>query len=467
MAVNPSSLGGPKPQYEDANGIPASGYKLFWYVGGSTSTKQNTYTDATGATPNANPIILNSLGEPPSGVFFTAGLTYTAVFALPTDTDPPTTPIWSVPNIKGINDTTVSQSQWVSGPTPTFISGTSFTLAGDQTSIFTVGLRLQIVDASTTKYRTISISSYDGVSLTTVTVVNDGAALTSPLSAVSYGLLSPSNTSLPFVPVRVTASASNTILLKADQNSAFIATGTFTQTLTAAATLGAGWYVDYRNDNTTSGIITLDPNGGELIDGLATINLYPGEACRIFCDGAAFKTEGRSTGQVFIATYTAAAVATLDITGLPQEFRTLLIQILDLIPATAATNLFARISQATVFKTGAADYGHCRLDVTNAGVVTGGGSGADNSIILAGALGAAAGLTGEYRIFNNGGTTSTKKHIWSFSYTTSTPSNDSASGQGLYAGATSGTPNAAVDGIRFGMTAGNITSAVFTLYGIR
>ena len=28
--VNPSSLGGPKPQYEDDSGIPAAGYQVFF-----------------------------------------------------------------------------------------------------------------------------------------------------------------------------------------------------------------------------------------------------------------------------------------------------------------------------------------------------------------------------------------------------------------------------------------------------
>lgn len=197
-AVNPSSLGGPKPQYVDLTGAPASGYQLFWYVAGSTSTKQNTYTDATGLTANTNPVVLNSLGEPANGIFFQAGLTYKAVLASPTDTDPPTSPIWTIDGIKGINDTTVTQSQWVAGPAPTFVSGTSFTLAGDQTSTFITGLRLQIVDAVNTKYATVSTAEYNGTTLTTVTTVNDGGlTLQTPLSAVSYGLLSPANISIP------------------------------------------------------------------------------------------------------------------------------------------------------------------------------------------------------------------------------------------------------------------------------
>lgn len=89
----------------------------------------------------------------------------------------------------------------------------------------------------------------------------------------------------------VLARSSNTILDGSDVGKAIVATGTFTQTLTAAATLGDGWWCGYRNDG--AGVTTIDPNGAETIDGGATITLQPGEACFIYCDGTSFKTIGR------------------------------------------------------------------------------------------------------------------------------------------------------------------------------
>lgn len=64
--------------------------------------------------------------------------------------------------------------------------------------------------------------------------------------------------------------------------------GTFTLSLTAAATLGDGWYFIARNSGT--GLITIDPNGAELIDGQTTLALPPGFAGVIQCTGSAFKT---------------------------------------------------------------------------------------------------------------------------------------------------------------------------------
>jgi hypothetical protein len=42
--------------------LPASGYKVYTYAAGTT-TPLVTYSDVTGATPNANPVILDSNGE--------------------------------------------------------------------------------------------------------------------------------------------------------------------------------------------------------------------------------------------------------------------------------------------------------------------------------------------------------------------------------------------------------------------
>lgn len=52
----------PKLQFFDANGVPLSGGKLYTYAAGTT-TPLASYTDESGATPNTNPIILDSRGE--------------------------------------------------------------------------------------------------------------------------------------------------------------------------------------------------------------------------------------------------------------------------------------------------------------------------------------------------------------------------------------------------------------------
>jgi hypothetical protein len=91
----------PRLHFDDGAGNPAVGYKLFTYQAGTT-TKANTYTDASGGTPNTNPVILDSRGE--CDCWLTAGAKYKYVLSPPDDSDPPTNPVFTVDNIVGVTD---------------------------------------------------------------------------------------------------------------------------------------------------------------------------------------------------------------------------------------------------------------------------------------------------------------------------------------------------------------------------
>lgn len=79
-------------------------------------------------------------------------------------------------------------------------------------------------------------------------------------------------------------------------------TGTFTLALTAAATLGDGFWCDVRNDG--SGVITIDPNSTEQVNGATTLELYPGESCILMCTGSAWKTIGLHAPSFKIGSFT-------------------------------------------------------------------------------------------------------------------------------------------------------------------
>lgn len=190
----------PKRAFLDSNGDPASGYQLFIYIAGS-STKATTYTESDGNTANSNPVVLNSRGEPPSGIYVESG-TYKMVLATDTDTDPPSSAIWTRDNVSPINDTSTTVDQFTSsGLTPTFVGSTSFTLVGDQRSTFHIGRRLKTSNSGGTGYHTITNSTFSSPN-TTVTVANDSTALDSGLSSVSLSILTADSTgSLPGVEV--------------------------------------------------------------------------------------------------------------------------------------------------------------------------------------------------------------------------------------------------------------------------
>ena len=63
--------------------------------------------------------------------------------------------------------------------------------------------------------------------------------------------------------------------------------GTFTLAFQAAASLGANWATYIRNSGT--GTITLDPNGAETIDGVATYTLRAGKTILVQCNGSTLR----------------------------------------------------------------------------------------------------------------------------------------------------------------------------------
>lgn len=182
---------------------PASGGQLFCYANG-TSTKQTAYQGPTTSTPWSNPIILDSGGNIPSGskqIWFPGGQTFTAIFAPSNDTDPPASPYNTWNDLVGENDPSgiSASSEWVAGTAATFISATSFSVVGDQTTLYTKGRRIKAVTTGGTVYATITNVAFS--TLTTVTV--SGGALDSGISSggVSYALFDPANPSISFYEV--------------------------------------------------------------------------------------------------------------------------------------------------------------------------------------------------------------------------------------------------------------------------
>jgi len=270
-------------QFLDANGNPYSGAQLFTYVAGS-STKVTLTKDLAGASNHANPIILNSRGEPGDGagasqaMWQAEGATVKLVLAPSTDTDPPIAAISTWDNIGGINDALASsaQDEWIVGPTPTFVSSTSFTLVGDQTSDFHVGRRLKTTNSGGTLYQSITAVAF--TTLTTVTVVNDAATLDSGLSAVSYGTISAVDSSSPAVLNHTisfskgTDIASATALVTGNDGNYFDVTGT--TNITSINAIGVGNILKLHFDD----VLTLSHDATNLIlDGGSDITTSAGD----------------------------------------------------------------------------------------------------------------------------------------------------------------------------------------------
>lgn len=181
-------------QLIDVNGDPLVGGQIETYLAGST-TPAPTYTDDSGSVPQANPIILNSLGYAPNPIWLTGGVSYKFVIKNAAGVIQRT-----VDDIVGVNDASVSQSEWVdSGLVPTYINATSFSVPGDQTTVLQVGRRVRTTNTSGLVYSTIANSVF-AAGITTVTLTNDSTTLDPGLSGVAYALLAASPLSVPNLP---------------------------------------------------------------------------------------------------------------------------------------------------------------------------------------------------------------------------------------------------------------------------
>lgn len=193
MTVNLSPVG-IGFQFLDSNGKPLNGGFIYSYAAGTTNP-QATYTTNIGNVANTNPIVLNADGRPPNEIWLSQGVSYK--FQL---TDSLNNILGTFDNLSGINDisNSATTTEWINGSFAgiSYLSGTSFSVTGDQTSVLTVNRRLKTTNTGGVVYGYISASSF-AAGVTTVTVVNDSGALDSGLSAVYYGIINSVNTSSP------------------------------------------------------------------------------------------------------------------------------------------------------------------------------------------------------------------------------------------------------------------------------
>jgi len=113
--------------------------------------------------------------------------------------------------------------------------------------------------------------------------------------------------------------AANRLALAADKGTSFRFSGNRTLTFQPAATLGPNWWCEVWSK---SGVVTLDPDSAETIEGSATMLIQTGERCIVFCTGTLFYAITASTsysgpqlqGYYFGLGLTTAADAANDIT---------------------------------------------------------------------------------------------------------------------------------------------------------
>lgn len=248
-----------------------------------------------------------------------------------------------------------------------------------------------------------------------------------------------------------------------------LCTGFITISLTATASLSAQWFGHISNVGT--GLITIDPNGSETIDGVTTISLYPGESCTVLKTGSGtFRTIGMvRQREVMIFSQTASNSTTIDFTGLDNSaFQTYIFRLKNVVPITDATSLWCRFSTdgGSSYAAGALDYIYSGDWVDSAG-------GGANNINSTGAAqiqlsptNLMGNSTGEHYSlsieFPNPSSSLSKSIHGTGGGYSSTPRSVTTRVSGTYVGSASG-----VNAIRFLMSSGNISSGIFECIGMR
>jgi len=315
------------------------------------------------------------------------------------------------------------------------VSGNTYAVAYNATNdVF--DLLVNPVDLPSLKSRGITYPTTDGTS--GQSIVTNGAGVLS-FAAASQN-------------VEYSARTSNTILGAGDKAKLIeVTSGTFTQTIAAAATIGAGWWLYYKNSGT--GTVTMDADGSETIDGATTKVIYAGEEFVLQCDGANFHTfcADKRTGSFLISSQTASNSAAVDFTGISSAYDEYEIHVLNAIPASdsGVLNLRTSANAGSSYDSGATDY---KNNVTDAA-----------EIALSQSLGSDTneqGYSGVIRIIRPSEAT----------YTVITAVGAGVNQSGVVVNTSLGgyrASAAAVDAVRLLMSAGNIESGIFKLYGVR
>ena len=221
-------------QFFTGAGAVCNGCLLHTYESGTT-TPLATYQNAAGTTPHANPIVMDSGGRAPAGIFLTSGTSYRFVLATSADVT-----IWTQDGVE--RESGVG------------LSGTTGFLA--------------MFDAAGSSVEDSNFTNLSDPDADRIMFWDDSAGLNAyltpgaPLRIDGTNIISSWVTSIT---TNTTLTTSHSFVL------ASAGAGVFTVSLTSAAVMGNGWVFNVKKTDSSGNAVTVDPDGSETIDGDATI----------------------------------------------------------------------------------------------------------------------------------------------------------------------------------------------------
>lgn len=182
----------PTHTFFNNNGTPCANGRLH-VIGANTSPPSGnlpSWIDKAQTIVNTNPIILDALGQ--CSLWLEAGKVYDLILKddqLGANTGTPGSTIRTYEDVSGASSALIAPTQWVvTGLTPSFANSRTFTVVGDQTSIYSVGRRVRTLNTGGIKYGTIIASVYGVVTTVTLGFQNNTDAIDSGISSADVGL---------------------------------------------------------------------------------------------------------------------------------------------------------------------------------------------------------------------------------------------------------------------------------------
>lgn len=189
------------PQFNNQGNFLVSG--LIWFYEAGTTTPLLAYQDESGTIAWSNPIVLNARGETGGQIWLAGGQSYKMILETPPDYGQQHGTVISVfDDVTGVNDATSVQTvnNWIPFTATTVhpSSGVAFYVDGDYLSTFQDQRRLKITCNAGTVYGGIVSTAYNNsLDTTLVTVDADNGTSIAGTSAVSYGFVETSPSSIP------------------------------------------------------------------------------------------------------------------------------------------------------------------------------------------------------------------------------------------------------------------------------
>ena len=175
-------------QFTDNNNNLLTGGTITAYEAGSFTIEQTTWADHNGSIPNSNPIVLDSNGRCNTELWLQVGLGYNLVLKdqygnILANLDNVIAPVASA-----VAGSITNVNVWNQSATPTFISTNKFQIAGNVTTNYAVGNRVQFMNGTAGPYFG-TVTAVTFATNTQVTIQPDSVSVASNINAAYWSAL--------------------------------------------------------------------------------------------------------------------------------------------------------------------------------------------------------------------------------------------------------------------------------------